>query len=94
MARFCAVAVLILFFIVAPTVVHARTVEGVLLNDDDPYIVESDDGTIYRCEWLGGSNLFNDGDRVLLTNNSGYGDMIGLSGLSKGKKARISIEEK
>ena len=63
MARFCAVALLILFFVVAPTVAHARTVEGVLLNDDDPYIVEGDDGTIYKCDWMGGDILWSDGDR-------------------------------
>jgi Bacterial SH3 domain len=51
-------------------------VRGTLLNDDEPYIVRGDDGTLYKVEWYGGSILFWGGDDVILTNNFGWGNMI------------------
>jgi hypothetical protein len=75
--------------------IQANTeVKGTLMNDDDPYIVEGDDGEIYKCEWFGGdSSCWSEDDRVLLTKTYGMGYMIGLSGASKGHKAKVWIEE-
>jgi hypothetical protein len=53
--------------------VQAGVVRGVLLNDDDPYIVKATDGTIYKAEWYGGDSTWSQGDRVILTNDNGQG---------------------
>lgn len=47
-----------------------------LLNDDDPYFVKGDDGNVYKAEWYGGSSLWNEGDRVILTSNYDLAKMI------------------
>jgi hypothetical protein len=56
--------------------VQAGVVRGVLLNDDDPYIVRATDGTIYKAEWYGGDSAWSQGDRVILTNDNGRGQMV------------------
>jgi hypothetical protein len=56
--------------------VQAGVVRGVLLNDDDPYIVKAADGTIYKAEWYGGDSTWFQGDRVILTNDNGQGQMV------------------
>ena len=53
--------------------VQGEVVRGVLLNDDDPYIVKAADGTIYKAEWYGGDSTWSQGDRVILTNDNGQG---------------------
>lgn len=67
---------------------------GVLLNDDDPWIVRGNDGAVYECEWYGGDITFWEDDTVLLTTSSGFGYMIGIEGASEGSKARVWVEEK
>jgi len=54
----------------------AGVVKGVLLNDDDPYIVKGRDGNLYKVEWYSGSSAFSEGDFVILTTNFGQGQMI------------------
>jgi len=56
--------------------VHAAVVRGVLLNDDDPYIVKANDGTIYKAEWYGGDSAWSQGDNVILTSDDGRGRMV------------------
>ena len=56
--------------------VSARVIQGTLLNDDGPYFIRGDDGTVYKAEWYGGSTLFFEGDEVILTNNYGLEKMI------------------
>jgi hypothetical protein len=56
--------------------VHAGVIRGVVLNDDEPYIVKAVNGLIYKVEWYGGSSLFSQGDVVLLTTDDGRGQMI------------------
>ena len=51
-------------------------VRGILLNDDDPYIVRATNGTIYKAEWYGGYSAWFQGDRVILTNDNGRGQMV------------------
>jgi hypothetical protein len=34
--------------------VSAREVEGTLLNDEDPYFIKGDDGSVYKAEWSWG----------------------------------------
>ncbi len=55
---------------------QAGVIRGVLLNDDDPYIVKAANALIYKAEWYGGSSLFSEGDLVILTTDSGRGQMI------------------
>jgi hypothetical protein len=57
---------------------QAGVVRGVLLNDDDPYIVKATDGTIYKAEWYGGDSAWSQGDNVILTNDDGRGQMVSL----------------
>jgi hypothetical protein len=47
--------------------VQAGVIRGILLNDDDPYFIKGDDGSLYKAEWYWGSNLFYEGDQVILT---------------------------
>jgi hypothetical protein len=54
----------------------SHVVRGVLLNDDDPYIVKATDGTIYKAEWYSGDSAWSQGDRVILTNDNGQGQMV------------------
>jgi hypothetical protein len=58
---------------------QAGVIRGVLLNDDDPYIIKGANGLIYKVEWYGGSSLFSEGDSVILTTDSGRGQMISPS---------------
>lgn len=51
-------------------------VKGFLLNDDDPYLVESTTGYLHKVEWISGSSLFSRGDFVILTTDYGSGQMI------------------
>ena len=74
-------------------VCEASEVFGRLLTSQDPWIIEAADGALYRAEWYGGTTLFWDGDRVLLTERWGFAYLVGLSGLSKGKKARVWVDE-
>jgi len=65
------------FMILAVTLsAGAGVVRGVLLNDDDPYIIKTNGGEIYKAEWYGGSSLFSEGDFVILTTDDGRGQMI------------------
>lgn len=56
--------------------VQAGEIRGVLLNDDDPYFVRGDNGSVYKAEWYWGSILFYEGDQVILTSNYGQAKMI------------------
>ena len=56
--------------------VQADVVRGVLLNDDDPYIVKATDGTIYKAERYSGDSAWSQGDRVILTNDNGRAQMV------------------
>ena len=56
--------------------VQAGVVRGVLLNDDDPYIVRATGGTIYKAEWYSGDSAWSQGDRVILTNDNGHAQMV------------------
>jgi hypothetical protein len=56
--------------------VQGEVVRGVLLNDDDPHIVKTADGTIYKAEWFGGDSAWSQGDNVILTNDDGRGQMV------------------
>ena len=64
--------------------------KGTLLNENGPYLVRADHGALYRCEWLGGSNRWFEGDRVYLTRTSGMADMIKLG---EDTSARVWVEE-
>ena len=55
---------------------QAGVVRGVLLNDDDPYIVKANDAAIYKAEWYGGDSSWSEGDTVILTNDYGRGQMV------------------
>jgi hypothetical protein len=54
---------------------QAEIIQGVLLNDEDPYFVKAG-GVVYKVEWYGGSSLFSEGDDVILTTDFGFGKMI------------------
>jgi hypothetical protein len=56
--------------------VSGAVVRGTLLNDDDPYIIKGNDGSIYKAEWYSGSILFYEGDEVILTNDYGHAQMV------------------
>jgi hypothetical protein len=71
--------------------VQAGVVRGVLLNDDDPYIVKAADGTIYKAEWYGGDSTWFQGDRVILTNDNGQGQMVSPD--DDDKMTEVSVEE-
>src|SRR6266545_4220455 len=64
--------------------------KGTLLNENGPYLVRADHGALYRCEWLGGSNRWIEGDRVYVTRTSGMADMIKLG---EDTSARVWVEE-
>jgi hypothetical protein len=68
---------------------NAGTIKGVLLNDDDPYIVKTRTG-FYKIEWYSGSSLFSEGDVVIITTEYGMGEMISLS---NEETARVWVEE-
>jgi hypothetical protein len=70
---------------------QASVVRGVLLNDDDPYIVRATDGTIYKAEWYGGDSTWSQGDRVILTNDDGRGQMVSPD--DDDKMAEVWVEE-
>lgn len=66
---------------------------GVLLNDDDPYLVKTE-YSIYKCEWYGGSMSFWEDDLVLLTDpDAGFNYMIVVRGIGKGNKAYVWCDE-
>jgi hypothetical protein len=77
-------------FILFSLPVSAREVRGTLLNDDDPYLIRSDDGAVYKAEWYWGSILFYEGDQVILTNNYGQAKMIDDD---QDEVADVSVEE-
>jgi hypothetical protein len=56
--------------------VVASVVRGILLNDDDPYLVRATNGGIYKAEWYGGYSAWFQGDHVILTNVNGLGQMV------------------
>ena len=87
------IGLLIAIVLVASPMAFAETAKGILLNDEEPWIVFTAGDVKYKVEWYGGSMLFWEGDLVLLTTTDGFGYMIGLTGLSKGKKARVWVEE-
>ena len=66
-------------------------VRGILLNDDDPYIVSAINGTIYKAEWYGGYSAWFQGDRVILTNVNGRGQMVSPD--DDDKMAEVWVEE-
>jgi hypothetical protein len=66
---------------------------GVILNDDDPWII-STGYSLYICEWYGGDITFWEDDAVILTDpDAGFNFMIGVEGLSKGQKAYVWCDE-
>ena len=69
---------------------QAGVVRGVLRNDEDPYIVKATDGTIYKAEWYGGYSTWFQGDRVILTNDNGRGQMVSPD--NDDKMAEVWIE--
>jgi hypothetical protein len=71
--------------------VQAGVVRGVLLNDDDPYIVKASDGTIYKAEWYGGDSSWSQGDNVILTNDDGRGQMVSPD--DDDKMTEVMVEE-
>ncbi len=70
---------------------HAGVVRGILLNDDDPYLVRATNGTIYKAEWYGGDSTWSQGDRVILTNDNGRGQMVSPD--DEDKMAEVWVEE-
>jgi hypothetical protein len=70
---------------------HAGVVRGILLNDDDPYIVRATNGTIYKAEWYGGYAAWFQGDRVILTNDNGRGQMVSTD--DDDKMTEVWVEE-
>ena len=70
---------------------QAGVVRGVLLNDDDPYIVKATDGTIYQAEWYGGDSVWSQGDNVILTNDNGRGQMVSPD--DDDKMTEVMVEE-
>lgn len=77
--------------LLSASAVSAGSVRGVLVNGDDPYIVKAANGSIYKCEWLGGSIGWFPGDSVLLTNNLGTAQMVKLGGIER--TAKVFVEE-
>ena len=73
MPRLLLPAFLFLFFTVGA---QGEVVRGILLNDDDPYIVKAADGTIYKVEWYAGDSAWSQGDNVILSNDDGRGQMV------------------
>jgi hypothetical protein len=70
---------------------QAGVVRGILLNDDDPYIVRATNGTIYKAEWYGGYSAWFQEDRVILTNDNGRGPMVSPD--DDDKMAEVWVEE-
>jgi len=68
----------------------ARVINGTLLNGDDPYFIEGDDGNVYKAEWYSGSTLFFEGDEVILTGTFGLVKMIDDD---SDEAADVSVEE-
>jgi hypothetical protein len=64
------------FALVLTATANAGLVKGIVLNDDDPYIVKSSTGDLYKVDWYSGSSLFSEGDFVILTTDYGSGQMI------------------
>jgi len=89
---FC-ITCLAIAFTLAPTASFAASVQGVAINSSDPLFVKGDDGSIYRCDWYGGSQNFWEGDTVLLTETFGFAKLVGLSGTSKGECADVYVDE-
>jgi hypothetical protein len=73
-------------------VTSTSSIEGVLLNDTSPYIVRTDNGDLYECDWYGGTISFWKNDRVLLAKSSGMTQLIGLDGLSDSNVASVWVE--
>jgi Bacterial SH3 domain len=73
MRRLLIIAVSFLFI---PFSVEPGEIRGVLVNDDEPYFIRGDDGSVYKAEWYGGSTLFSEGDQIILTNGYGLVKMI------------------
>ena len=72
--------------------VTADVVRGILINDDDPYIVRATDGTPYKAEWYYGDITWFESDRVILTTDNGRGKMISI-GFGQEKSADVFVEE-
>jgi hypothetical protein len=70
---------------------QAATIRGVLLNDDDPWMVKASNGSIYKAEWWGGSIAWFQGDRVILTSDSGRAQMVSPD--SDDKMTEVWVEE-
>jgi hypothetical protein len=70
---------------------QAGVVRGVLLNDEDPYIVKANDGTIYQAEWYGGDSAWAQGDNVILTSDNGRGQMVSPD--DDDKMTEVMVEE-
>lgn len=83
-------ALVVLLLAVAATA-EAAGFKGTLLNEDDPWIVLSTDGTHYKREWYGGNSFgWRKGERVVVTKTFGFGSMVGTS---SGKSARVYVDE-
>jgi hypothetical protein len=70
---------------------QAGVIRGVLLNDEDPYIVKANDGTIYKAEWYDGDSAWFQGDNVILTNDNGRGQMVSPD--DDDKMTEVMVEE-
>jgi S1-C subfamily serine protease len=59
-----------------PVTTLADIVRGTIINDDDPYIVRAENGTLYKVELSSGDSDWSEGDHVVLSNTYGLGKMI------------------
>ncbi len=70
---------------------------GILLNDQDPYLIEivSDDpayeGKLYKVKWYSGAKVWSEGEWVDLTNDHGL--VIMTSRDDEKKFAHVLVEE-
>jgi hypothetical protein len=71
--------------------VVASVVRGILLNDNDPYLVRANNGGIYKAEWHSGYSAWFQGDHVILTNVNGRGQMVSPD--DDDKMAEVLVEE-
>ena len=84
------VLVSVLTAVLITATANAGIIKGILLNDDDPYIVKTKTGDLYKVEWFSGSSAFSEGDYVIITTDYGRGEMI--SPVSE-ETAEVWVEE-
>ncbi len=71
--------------------VVAGSVRGRIVGDRRPYVVRGADGSIFTCEWYGGSTFWIKGDEVLLTKDSGFAQMVNIGGVDR--TAKVWVEQ-